>query len=253
MEALYAYMRVTDDLADEPGEPEQKRQKLVAWRVSLQAALAGEYTHDIHPALVQIVREFNIPTRFLFAAIDGMETDIGAVRMQSFAELYPYCYRVASAVGLACVRIWGTREGVTDSDTDPPAEAAGIAFQLTNILRDLAEDFARDRVYLPADELARFDCPPQSWKDPRFRPAFRELMAFQVSRARDYYKHGEALLPLLTREGRAIFRVMHGVYRRLLDEIERRDYDVFTARVRVPKWRKAAVCAGGYFTKWGIL
>jgi len=253
MDALYAYMRVTDDLADEPAEVGEKRRKLAAWRASLSAALAGEFTHPIHPALADTVSRYGVPARFLFDAIDGMETDAGRVRMASFAELYPYCYRVASAVGLACVRIWGTRPGVTDADTDPPAEAAGIAFQLTNVLRDLGEDSARDRVYLPADELARFDCPPERWRDPAFADAFRAMMRFQVARARDYYRKGAALAPLLSANGRAIFHLMCGTYSRLLDEIERCDYDVFTRRIRVSKWRKAAMCASGWLVKWGVL
>lgn len=250
MNALYAYMRVTDDLADEPGEISQTRAKLVAWRTGLRAALAGEFTHPVHPALVDTVRRFGVPPRYLFDAIDGMETDTGPVRMTAFAELYPYCYRVASAVGLACVHIWGTVPG---ADFEAPAEAAGIAFQLTNILRDLAEDFARGRVYLPADELGRFGCPPERWADPAAADNFRELMRFQVARARDYYRRGAALLPMLSDEGRAIFHVMHGTYRGLLDEIEQRDYDVFTRRVRVPRWRKLLVCGSGYFVKWGLL
>ncbi len=253
MYALYAYMRVTDDLADEPSDPNQKRQSLATWRESLNAALAGVFTHPVHPALVETVRRFGIPSQYLFDAIDGMETDTGPVRMLTFAELYPYCYRVASAVGLACVRIWGTRPGVTFAETDPPAEAAGIAFQITNILRDLAEDSARDRVYLPADELAQFGCPPERWTDPAAAERFRELMRFQVARARDSYRKGAALIPLLSDEGRAIFHVMHGTYRGLLDEIARRDYDVFTRRVRVPRWRKLLACGTGYFVKWGVL
>ena len=253
MFALYAYMRVTDDLADEPGDAAGTRANLAKWRAGLRAALAGDFTHPVHPALVDTVRRFGVPPQYLFDAIDGMETDTGPVRMQSFAELYPYCYRVASAVGLACVRIWGTRPGVTAADADPPAEAAGIAFQLTNILRDLAEDLARDRVYLPADELAHFGCPPERWRDPAHAPAFRDLMRFQAARARDYYRKGAALLPMLSDEGRAIFHVMHGTYRGLLDEIARRDYDVFARRVRVPTWRKLLACGSGYFVKWGLV
>ena len=265
MYALYAYMRVTDDLADEPADTAQKtgacckragaaaRGKLAAWRGSLRAALAGHFTHPIHPALVRTVDRFDIPPQYLFDAIDGMETDTEPVRMRTFTELYPYCYRVASAVGLACVRIWGNRPGVAPVESDPSAEAAGIAFQLTNILRDLAEDCARDRVYLPADELARFGCPPDRWRDPAAAENFRALMRFQIARARDYYRRGAGLLPLLSMEGRAIFHVMHATYRGLLDEIERHDYDVFTRRVRVPKWRKVLVCGSGYFVKWGWL
>ncbi len=253
MYAVYAYMRVTDDIADEPSEPSAKQQALATWRESLRGALTGTCTHPLHPALVETVRRFGIPAQYLFDAIDGMETDTGPVRMRTFAELYPYCYRVASAVGLACVRIWGTRPGVTFADTDPPAEAVGIAFQLTNILRDLGEDSARDRVYLPADELDQFGCSPEQWSDPTAAEGFRELMRFQVARARDYYRTGAALLPLLSDEGRSIFHVMHGTYRGLLDEIERRNYDVFTCRVRVPRWRKLLVCGSGYFVKWGWL
>jgi phytoene synthase len=252
MDALYAYMRVTDDLADEPGAAEDKKRKLAAWRSSLAAALAGEFTHPIHPALVTSICRYRVPPQFLFDAIDGMETDISAVRMASFAELYPYCYRVASAVGLACVRVWGLQPGVTDADTDPPSESLGIAFQLTNILRDLGEDFARDRVYLPADELAQFDCPPERWRDPAYTNHFRALMQFQVARARDYYRRGAVLAPLLSSDGRAILHMMCSAYRGLLDEIERSGYDVFTHRVRLPRWRKFAVCASGWLVKWGL-
>ena len=189
MDALYAYMRVTDDLADEPSGHEHRGRCAQGGRNRREAAEArgvargpdgrgsrASFAHPIHPALVDTVRRYAIPVRFLYDAIDGMETDTGPVRMASFAELYPYCYRVASAVGLACVRVWGARPGATDADTDPGAEAAGIAFQLTNILRDLGEDLARDRVYLPADELARFDCPPERWGDPVHTARFRELM-----------------------------------------------------------------------------
>ncbi|MDY3562387.1 phytoene/squalene synthase family protein [Gemmata sp. JC673] len=253
MNALYAYMRVTDDLADEDGAVEAKRAKLAAWRVSLKAALDGAFTHPVHPALVETVRRYDIPPQYLFDAIDGMETDLGPVRMQTFDELYPYCYRVASAVGLACVRIWGIRPGIAFSDTDQPAEAVGIAFQLTNILRDLAEDYARERVYLPADELARSGCPPELWRDPGNAANFRTMMQAQVARAREYYRRGAALLPLLSREGRAICHMMCSSYRALLDEIERRGYDVFTARVRVPKWRKVAAFGSGYLIKWGVV
>ncbi|MCS6864023.1 MAG: phytoene/squalene synthase family protein [Gemmataceae bacterium] len=252
MEALYAYMRISDDLADQPGELEQRRQKLAAWRASLTAAIAGHFTHPIHAALIDTVHRFTIPPQYLYDTLDGMETDLGPVRMANFPELYRYCYRVASAVGLACVRIWGTRRGVTAADVEPPAEAAGIAFQLTNILRDLGDDLSRDRVYLPADELDHFACGPERWRDPSCANRFRALMQFQVARARAYYRRSQALLPLLTTDGRAIFHVMAGAYRRLLDEIERRHYDVFTHRVRLPAWRKAAVYLAGCCIKSGL-
>jgi phytoene synthase len=237
MDALYAFMRATDDISDEPGDPDAKRRKLDRWRDGLRLALGGAYRHRLHAALHHTVTAFGVPPRHLFDVIDGVEADLRPVRVGTFADLYPYCYRVASAVGLACVPVWGCH----DPAAAGPAEAAGIAFQLTNILRDLAEDAGRGRVYLPADELARFGCPPEAWG--RVTPEFREMMRFQAARARGYYAEGDRLLPLLPPPGRAIFRAMSGTYRGLLDEIERRDFDVFARRVRLPGWRKAAAFA----------
>ena len=238
MDALYAFMRVTDDLADEPGEPDAKRRVLSAWRAGLADALAGRYSHPVHAALHDTVRRFAIPPRFLFDVIDGVESDLRPTAFATFADLYPYCYRVASAVGLACVRVWGLRPGVTWDEADVPAEAAGIAFQLTNILRDLGEDRDRGRVYLPRDEW-----PGQSTA---------EALRFQVSRARDFYRRAEPLSRLLTPDGRAIFGVMCGTYRALLEEVVALGPAVLTRRARVPKWRKAALFAAAWPVKWGL-
>ena len=246
--ALYAFFRLTDDLADGPGV---KRTALAAWRTRLDAALAGSPSHRCHAAVADAVRTFGVQPEHLHAVIAGVETDLDPVRFETFAELYPYCYRVASAVGLACLPVWGYADPAATAKAAGPAEAAGIAFQLTNILRDLGEDLARGRVYLPQEELARFGCPPEAW--PARPPAFRELMRFQAARARDYYRRADELPGLLSADGRAVFRVMAGVYRRLLDEIERRDFDVFTERIRVGKWAKAKVLASAWPTKWGWL
>jgi phytoene synthase len=251
MNALYAFMRVTDDIADEPAEPSAKRRALAGWRAELLPALSGEFTHPVHPALADTVRRYQIPAQFLLDVIDGVETDLEPVRFATFADLYPYCYRVASAVGLACVRVWGLRPGATFADADKPAEAAGVALQLTNILRDLGEDLAGGRVYLPANELRQFDCPPEAWRDPRRAAAFRELLRFQVDRARDFYRQAEPLAGLLSADGRGIFRVMTGTYRRLLEEVARSGREVLTRRVRVPGWRKGLILLGGWAAKWG--
>ncbi len=248
MDALYAFMRVTDDLADEPAEVPAKRDRLAAWRAGLLAALDGAFAHPVHPALADTVRRYDIPVQYLLDVIDGVEADLEPVRFATFADLYPYCYRVASAVGLACVRVWGLRPGATFADADEPAEAAGIAFQLTNILRDLGEDLARGRVYLPADELVRFECPPEAW---RSAAAFRELLRFQVDRARDFYRRAAPLSGLLSAEGRGIFRVMSGIYRQLLEEVDRAGAELFERRVRVPQWRKGLILLGGWNAKWG--
>lgn len=251
MNALYAFMRVTDDLADENAELASKRERLSAWRAGLLAALGGTPTHPLHPALIDTVLRYDIPPRFLLDVIDGVESDLEPVRFATFADLYPYCYRVASAVGLACVRVWGIRPGATPEAAAAPAEAAGIAFQLTNILRDLGEDLAGGRVYLPADELERFDCPPKLWRDPAAATRFGEFMRFQATRAQSYYRQAAALELLLSADGRGIYRVMTGTYRGLLAEIERRGFDVFTRRVRVPRWRKGLLLVEGWAAKQG--
>ena len=194
---------------------------------------------------------YSIPPRYLFEAIDGVESDLEPVTFATFAELYPYCYRVASTVGLACVRIWGLRPGATFGDADEPAEAAGIAFQLTNILRDLGEDLARGRVYLPADELARAGCPPGSWHDPRSAACLGRLIQAQVERARDYFRRSAPLAHLLSDEGHGIFQVMSGLYRQLLDEVARAGGGVVERRVRIPKWRKGLILLEGWRAKWG--
>ncbi|HSQ58039.1 MAG TPA: phytoene/squalene synthase family protein, partial [Gemmata sp.] len=191
MDALYAFMRVTDDFADEPGELPQKQVSLASWRAGLAAAIEGRFSHPIHPALADTIEQFEIPTQYLFDVIDGVESDLVPRRFATFSELYPYCYRVASAVGQACVRVWGLRPSATWDDANAPAEAAGIAFQITNILRDLGEDLARGRVYLPADELVAFGSPPESWGE---KPdAFQAMLHFQVSRAREFYRKTEPL------------------------------------------------------------
>lgn len=243
--ALYAFCRATDDLADDPGA---NRAAVHDWRERLRAALAGDYTHPIHPALHHAVRTFGIDPAHLFAVIDGVEQDLEPVRFATFAELEPYCHRVASAVGLACLPVWGVR-----GDVRAPAEAAGVAFQITNILRDLGEDLARGRVYLPADDLARFDSPPDKWRDPAYAGNFRAMMRFQCDRAADYYRRAEPLQAQLSADGRAVFGVMFGVYRRLLAEIERRGFDVFTTRVRVGKLTKTRLLLTAWPTKWGLL
>lgn len=240
MDALYAFSRITDDIADEPGEPHARREALTAWRKSLDLTLAGSYSHPIHAALHDTVRRFEIPTRFLYEVIDGVEMDLEPLRFGTFKQLEPYCYRVASAVGLACVRIWGLKPGASFADSDVPAKAAGIAFQLTNILRDLGEDAVRGRDYLPREDRERF-------------PNRSDLMQFQIERTRGYYTEAVALDGLLSNEGRAIFRVMSGSYRALLERIAKRPEAVFEKRVRVPRWRKGLIFLSAWPVKWGWL
>jgi phytoene synthase len=244
--ALYAFMRHTDDLADGQGAEEVKRSALRQWRIDLHSALAGEDRHPLFPALRHTLNRFAVPVEYLDDVIDGCEADLASVQMPDFATLYRYCYRVASAVGLACIHIWGFR----DDTAKLPAEHAGIALQLTNILRDLPEDLANGRVYLPREDLERFGCDVESIGRPG-KPAYRELMAFETARAREYYRSAERLTPLLDPPGRAVFQVILRTYRGLLDEIQRRDFDVFRERVRLSPWRKAALVVRALPVRWG--
>ncbi len=232
--ALYTFMRVADDLSDEPAPTDVKRRQLADWRRGLEAALAGHYQHPSHPALHDTVARYHIPREYLVAVLDGVEMDLEPVAYATFAELRLYCYRVASAVGLACIHIWGFHA----DDCKKYAEDAGLAFQLTNILRDLGEDAARGRVYLPREDLERFGYDVDRLQRGERDGAFRELMRFEVERARQFYEAAWPLAPRLEPSGRAVFLLMARTYRGLLDEIERRDYDVFRRRVRLSRWRK---------------
>lgn len=254
MTALYAFMRVTDDLADEPGEVAVKRLALKEWRRALcDAVEAGRPTHPCHAALAAAVARHAIPVCHLVEVIDGVEMDLEPLAFRQFGELRAYCHKVASAVGLACVPVWGLRPGFTVEEATPPAEAAGVAFQLTNILRDVAEDQERGRVYLPAEDLAAFGVSPESWRDAANREQFRELMRFQADRTRDYYDSARGLEPMLSREGRAIYGAMTRVYRGILAEIEARGFDVFAGRVRLSRGRKAWAVARALPVRWGLL
>lgn len=245
--ALYAFLRVTDDLTDGLGQPRDKAVQVADWRHRLDRALAGEYSHRLHAAFHHTVARHDIPRPYLEAVLDGVAMDLDNVRYATFADLYRYCYRVASAVGLACIHIWGFEQ----EQAKVYAEQVGIAFQLTNILRDLREDAARGRIYLPLEDLERFDYSTESLGRGERNERFRALMAFEVARARDYYAAAGPLSGLLRPGGRAVLQVMVRTYCGLLDAIERRDYDVFSCRVRLSPWHKLCLVAQALPIRWG--
>jgi phytoene synthase len=245
--ALYAFLRIADDISDEPGDPEVKRRQLEQWRTGLARALQGDYTHVMHPALHHTVTTHAIPPAYLSAALDGVAMDLAPRLYATFADLRHYCYHVASVIGLACIHIWG----FSGARAVEYAENAGIAFQLTNILRDLGEDATRQRVYLPREDLERFGYDPQRLRRGERDEPFRALMRFQIARARDFYEASWPLVPLLRPAGRAVFLVMARTYRSLLDVIERRDYDVFSSRARVSRWRKLYLALSALPARWG--
>jgi phytoene synthase len=245
--ALYAFMRVTDDLTDGPEELAAKRAALAAWRRSLDRALQGHYSHRLHPAFHHTLMAHQVPRAYIEAVLDGVEMDLGPVGYETFADLERYCYRVASAVGLACIHIWGFGDG----RAIPYAEKAGIAFQLTNILRDLGEDAARGRVYLPREDLERFGYGAIDLRHGIRNDSFRALMGFEVARAHSFYDAAMPLADLLQPAGRAVFWVMARTYRGLLGVIERRDYDVFSSRVRLSALHKLCLGVRALPLRWG--
>lgn len=253
MNALYAFFRLTDDLADGPEQADHKRAALARWRRQFHDALRGRYTHRVHAALHWTVERYRIPPDYLEAVVDGAEADLEPVAIGNFDELYGYCYKVASVVGMACVLVWEFREQAEREAGLRLAELSGVAFQLTNILRDLGEDYERGRVYLPAEELERFNCPAHLWQQPGTEREFQQMMRFQTERARGYYRQAEGLDRLLTNEGRAIFHMMTSIYSGLLDKIERERYQVFRERIRTSKGLKLRAFATAWPVRWGWL
>jgi phytoene synthase len=239
--ALYAFLRHTDDLADEPGPAEEKARALDSWRRSLDAALAGDPgAWPGLPALADTVARHRIPPHLLHEAIEGVSMDLRHRGFETFVELADYCYHVASVVGLCCLHIWGYRsEG---GEAERLAEHCGLALQLTNILRDVRDDARAGRIYLPREDLARFGVGPEDLAaggPPGDR--LRELLAFEARRAYKYYEDARRLVPLVDPVGRPVLRTIVGIYRALLDEIARRDYRVLDGRISLAPWRKIAI------------
>jgi phytoene synthase len=232
--ALYAFMRIADDIADDHIPIEQKWVGLQAYRAGFLDALAGRYSHPVHPALADIVRRYGIPPHYLQELLDGVQEDLIRSRYRRFADLYQYCYRVASVVGLCCIHIWGHNA----PEAEKYAEAYGIAFQLTNILRDVAEDAENGRIYLPQEDLESFGCAEEQLLLGPWDERYQRLMRFEVQRAKEYYHRAEPLACHLAPPGKAVLQVMTSIYRGLLDRIERRGFDRRNERVRLSRWHK---------------
>jgi len=241
--ALYAFCRTVDDAVDQgAASPAEQRRVLAEWRAEVRRAYAGRPTHPIAVRLAEVVRAFPIPPAHLEAILDGVEMDIDKRRYASFEELLEYCYRVASAVGLACIEIFG----YTDPRAREYAVNLGIALQLTNILRDLRPDAERGRIYLPLDELRRFGYSEEDLLRGRYSQAFFELMRFQADRTHAYYRAARAALPRADRRRLVAAEIMGVIYHALLRAIEARGFRVFETRVQLSTWRKLALALGVY-------
>lgn len=251
--AIYAFMRQADDLADdETLSREERRRRLDAWLEDWRGVCHGGDSSDlVFLAVRDATERFAIPLSLLDELVAGVTMDLDASATgapdtyATFAELYRYCYLVASVVGLVCIRIFG----YTDPRAEKLAEETGIAFQLTNILRDVAEDAERNRVYLPLEDLAAHDVSLDALlhRTPGAPPTAHEraLLAAIAQRAEEFYRSAQALLPLIDRESRPALWVLVSIYHGLLKRIEKADYDVFSHRASVPMAQKLGILGVG--------
>ncbi len=236
--AVYAFMRYCDDISDGATSTDEKRRMLALWRSQLSAAQRGEFDGSpILPAFHDAIESFSIPPEYFHFVIDGAEMDLSIDHYETFEDLYKYCFNVASAVGLVCLQIFGYE----DDRARKPAEYCGIAFQLTNILRDVKEDAAMGRIYLPAADFGRFGYTADDLRRNVFNDRFRNLMAFEADRAGHYYSQAHALLPLVDTVSRPALWAMMEIYGRLLRKIVQRRFDVFRGRIHISSAEKSAI------------
>jgi 15-cis-phytoene synthase len=255
--AVYAFMRRCDDIADEPALPMyERRQKIESWLDSFHRAAAGQATDDpVLLGLTDTQRRFSIPLELIDQLAYGTKMDVDeedqlvgeaqapilTVRYKTFEDLRVYCYRVASVVGLVCIRIFGYR----DRRAEALAEQLGLAFQLTNIIRDVKEDAAMGRIYFPEEDLAKFGISPgelgRGAKLKRLRPLFE----LEAQRALKYYRAGDQLIPLVEEDSQPALWVLLTIYRRLLNKIAARRYDVLRGKISLSWSEKLTVLARG--------
>ena len=264
---LYSYMRLCDDVGDDESVPLDVRvERLIAWEAATRSALENGQSPDhdfgtgrdefrlVFPALIDMTSRFEIPAHCFFDVISGVRMDLESVasdhaspdgepelrcQFETFDELTEYCYRVAGVVGVCCIHIWG----FNDDAALKSAADCGLAFQLTNILRDLAEDADNGRVYLPAEDLAQFEMTPADIRGRVMDERFHRLMTFQVERAVSYYAKADDLFQWLEPPGQPILKAMLKIYGGLLKEISKRNFDVYSRRVSLPTWRKLLIAA----------
>jgi phytoene synthase len=228
--AIYAFMRYCDDISE---GADASRAAIEQWRRELDLALGGEYAENrLWPAFHDTVKRYKIPREYFHEMIDGVSTDLEPRQIRTFDELYRYCYQVASVVGLTIVHIFGFES----PEALKLAEKCGVAFQLTNILRDVREDLENGRVYVPAEDILRFGASLKN-RDERFV----RLMRFEAERARGYYQESRPLIELVHRRSRPSLWAIIEIYRRLLDRIEGSNFDVLGKRIRLPAWEKLGI------------
>jgi phytoene synthase len=232
--ALYAFCREVDDTVDECSDAAVAHNKLAWWRKEIGAMLAGNPTHPVTLALQPHLATYSLDGKYLLAIVDGMEMDLNQTRYLDFAGLQRYCWHVAGVVGILSASIFG----VTQAQTLQYAEKLGLAFQLTNIIRDVGEDARKGRIYLPVDELQQFNVTAADILNARHSENFEKLMRFQAQRAQAIYDEAFALLPAADRRAQRPGLMMAAIYRALLGEIERDGFHVLNQRISLTPIRK---------------
>jgi 15-cis-phytoene synthase len=265
--AVYAFMRRCDDLSDDATLPSRERRSMLEnWLDAFHRAQAGEPTDDpVLLALTDARRRYQIPAELLDQLAFGTLMDVPesggdqhpyqeyperevsgpVVQYRSFKDLYLYCYHVASVVGLVCIKIFGYQ----NPEAERLAERCGIAFQLTNIIRDVKEDAALGRVYLPQEDLEQFALSAASLQDSPDRANLRALLAVEADRAREFYRSGHDLIPLVSEDSQPALWVLVTIYRKLLEKIAQRQYDVYAERIRLTKFEKFTVLGKGFLKR----
>jgi 15-cis-phytoene synthase len=244
--ALYAFMRLIDDVSDEPGDLEAKRQGLARWRAMLDDAVDGRTGgHAVLPALADTIARFEIPTRYFHDLILGAEMDLTVSTYATFDRLSEYCYRVAGTVGLTCLHVFG----FSDAKAPDLAERLGLAFQLTNIIRDVGTDYAIGRIYLPQEDLDRFGVGAEELRGP-VTPKLQELLRFEADRAWQMYQEGAPLVKKINADSRATLWALVRTYSTLLARIEEREFDVFSSRISTSSAEKIQFLLTAGMTGW---
>ena len=232
--AVYAFCREADDAVDEPGTQDPKV-LLKAWRTEIAQTYEGHPTQPLTKSLGQAIDRFNLTRTYFDGILDGCEMDLTTLRYATFDALYQYCYHVAGEVGLLCMEIFGYRsERLKDY-----AVKLGLAFQLTNILRDVGADADRNRIYIPQEDLQRFGVSENDLLQKKNSDHFRRLMAFETERAKDLYRAASVLATSAERPSLCAAEIMRAIYFEVLQQIEKKNYDVFSERIRVPTVTKA--------------
>lgn len=232
--ALYAFCREVDDTVDECTDVAVARTKLIWWRKEIKTMAAGNPNHPVTRALHQHLAAYSLDEKYLQAIIDGMEMDLDQTRYLDYAGLQRYCWHVAGVVGILSASIFGA----TQPQTLQYAEKLGLAFQLTNIIRDVGEDARKGRIYLPVNELQQFNVTAADLLNARHNENFERLMRFQVERAQQAYDDAFAMLPSVDRRAQRPGLIMAAIYRTLLEEIERDGYHVLNQRISLTPIRK---------------